>query len=378
MLELMCTYLKVGFLVHMGLWLVAVVHSLLCRTPWLDVQVKNKRKSDGGEEAKRGEGHEPYDYDTANWTPWELFKLMVALGTGLLPVRLIGFVIFVLLIGPVVGLASLFAPSSIPHKVLNACFMCICKLICVCCSCYVSDVQGRDRISWAGKPGSHPILIANHISFIESTHMHWLTGGMSGCMAKSQLSNPGFGAMSKFLNVVIIDPKDLNTRDKVNSGILSYATNAPTEKGEYPCKRAFMIYPEGITNSQRGLFRFNPGAFAPGKPVLPVVQRFPYTSMNPGWVSKSKISAGNDLPLMLVRYMSQFSIQLQVKFMEVWEPNEAEKKDALLYANNLQNYFGLQLDCCITDTSNKILRQEGGPFDLKKPKEGSLLHDGRC
>eukprot|EP00931_Biecheleriopsis_adriatica_P079069 TRINITY_DN52489_c0_g1_i1.p1 TRINITY_DN52489_c0_g1~~TRINITY_DN52489_c0_g1_i1.p1 ORF type:complete len:386 (+),score=71.69 TRINITY_DN52489_c0_g1_i1:47-1159(+) len=363
-------YFQLGFATHMALWLAAIIAYVLCPRDWPDVEVSNKRVSEGGPRAKKGQGHEPYDYDTAAWTPYALFKLAFALATGLLPVRLLGFVFFFAMNIFVVNLAACLEPSSLLYKAFNALFVLGCKMLCACCACYVSDVQGKQRLSWVRQPGPHPILVPNHITLVEAMHLHWLTGGMSGCMAKSQLSNPGFGSLCKFLNVVIVDTKDPDVKTKVNTGISRFADNEPSESGDYPCKRAFVIYPEGITNSQRGLFRFNTGAFAPGKPVLPVVQRFPYKHMNPGWVSRSTISAGNDIPLLLIRYMTQFNMPIQVKFMEVWEPNDAEKKDAMLFANNLQNYFGLQLDCCVTDTGNKILREPDGPFDLKKKKRG--------
>eukprot|EP00930_Biecheleria_cincta_P073210 TRINITY_DN60524_c0_g1_i1.p1 TRINITY_DN60524_c0_g1~~TRINITY_DN60524_c0_g1_i1.p1 ORF type:complete len:378 (+),score=43.55 TRINITY_DN60524_c0_g1_i1:26-1135(+) len=367
MMSALLMYFRIGLGLHCVLWICELVRSTLFPRPWPDVLVGNKRKSEGGSEALQGEGHEPYDYDTAAWTPYAVFKLVLALATGLLPVRLLGFIIFFAAAIPVVSLAACFPPNSTPYWVLNMCFVYICKALCNCCACYVSDVQGMDRLQWIGKSGPHPILVPNHITLVEALHLHWLTGGMSGCMAKSQLSNPGFGPLCKLLNVVIVDNKDPHVKDKVTAGITRFAENASPD---HNYSRAFCIYPEGITNSQRGLYRFNTGAFAPGKAVLPIVQRFPYTHMNPAWVSKSKISAGNDLPLLLIRYMSQFTMPLQVKILEVWEPSEAEKQDAMLYANNLQNYMALQLGCCITSTGNKILREAGGPFDFKKPKGG--------
>jgi len=170
------------------------------------------------------------------------------------------------------------------------------------------------------------------------------------------------------MNAVVIDPKDAQVKEKVKAGITNYAKNCPDEKGALPYSRAFVIYPEGITNSQLGLFRFNIGAFSPGVPVLPIVQRFPYTHMNPGWVSQSKISSGNDLPWILLRYMSQFTMPLQLKVLDVWEPSAAEIADPVLFSNNVQNYMALELGVVVTNTSNKILREKGGPFDMKTAK----------
>ncbi|CAK8998525.1 unnamed protein product [Durusdinium trenchii] len=227
------------------------------------------------------------------------------------------------------------------------------------------QVFHKERLDWIGRPGKHPVLVPNHISMLEAFYLEYLTWGMSGCVAKSQFAIPGVRSATQFSNAVAVDTKDKDVKQKVNEGILKFVHNEPDEKGRYPCGRAFVIYPEGITNSQRGLFRFNTGAFATGMAVQPVVQRFPYKYMNPAWVSDSRISRGNDLPWMMLRYMSQFHVPMQVKICEIWEPIEAERNDAVLYASNVQNFMALQLGIAVTNTGNKILRQKGGPFDLK-------------
>jgi len=178
--------------------------------------------------------------------------------------------------------------------------------------------------------------------------------------------------VAKFLTVIVADPKDPNTKEKTIQGILKFVENAPNDQGRYPYAGAFTIYPEGITGSQHGLFRFNTGAFAPGKAILPCVQRFPYSHMNPGWVSKSKISAGNYGFAQIVRYMSQFTMPLQVKFLELYEPSEAECKEPVVFANNVQNLMALQLGTVTTDTSNKILREKSGPFDFRKKEKPAV------
>eukprot|EP00928_Gymnodinium_smaydae_P048811 TRINITY_DN3268_c0_g1_i2.p1 TRINITY_DN3268_c0_g1~~TRINITY_DN3268_c0_g1_i2.p1 ORF type:complete len:380 (-),score=8.56 TRINITY_DN3268_c0_g1_i2:176-1315(-) len=363
-------YFAVGLSVHLFCWCCELVRSVLCPRKWPDVVVEPRRKSEGGPVAPRGEGHEPYDYDTSRWRPYEVFKLVFSLLTGLLLVRLLLFVVFFWWSILFVKIGASVPRGSCPFRIANYMFCLGCKGLCTSFACYVSDVQGRERLSWVGKPGAHPIIVPNHITMVESFHMHWLTGGMSGVMAKSQLRNPGFSLFPKFLNVVIADTQDPDVKQKVADGISKFADNQPTPQGDYPHSRAFVIYPEGTTNSQRGLYRFNVGAFTPGKPVLPCVQRFPYKHMNPAWVSRSTVSEGNDIPLMFIRCMMQFSVQIQVKFLEVYEPTEAEIRDPTLFANNVQNYMALQLNCCVTDTGNKILREKGGPFDLKKAKEG--------
>lgn len=363
-------YLLLGLGLHLACWIAALARSLLWRREWPDVQVEPKRKSDGGPAAPNGTGHECYDYDTARWTAYAAFKLAFALVTGLLPVRVMAFVSCFCLAITTGTIGARFSPGSLPHRLASRLFALWCKGLCTSCACYVSDVRGLEQLAWVGQPGQHPIIVANHVTMLEAFHLHWLTGGMSGVMAKAQLANPGFKALTKFLNVVIADHKDKDVKDKVTQGIASFAENRPSDRGEYPFSQAFTIYPEGTTNSQKGLFRFNTGAFAPGKPVLPCVQRFPYAHMNPAWVSRSKVSEGNDVPLVVLRCMTQFDVPLQVKFLDVYRPTEAEKIDPTLYANNVQNYMAMQLGCCATDTPNKVLRETGGPFDVGRAKQG--------
>jgi len=361
-------YFALGAALHFFIWFCEIIRTLLCPSAWPDVPIKEKRKSEGGEQAPVGQGHEVYDYDTPGWPCTAILKLVFALVTGLLPFRLIAFIFFFVLVGLMVRLGSLLTPGSLPQRFVDVVFHVFMKILCSCCATYAVQVFNKERLAWVQKPGPHPILVPNHISLVEAFNLHGVTWGMSGCVAKSQLAIPGIGWAATYMGAVVIDPKDKDMKEKVKAGITKFAKNEPDEHGRYPFKRAFTIYPEGITNSQLGLYRFNTGAFSPGVPVLPVLQRFPYTNMNPAWVSASKISSGNDLPWILLRYMSQITMPLHVKFMDVWEPTDAEMADPVLFASNVQNYMALQLGCVVTDTSNKILREKGGPFDLKAAK----------
>ncbi|CAJ1443131.1 unnamed protein product [Effrenium voratum] len=362
-------YFGLGVALHLLLWLVACLQSCICPARWPDVELRNKRKSEGGEEAIQGQGHECYEYDTPGWPPYALFKVVFGLCTGLLTFRLLSFILFFGLTGLTVRVGTFFRRGSFMHRFCNSSFAVLSRMLCNLSACYVIQVFHGERLDWVGRPGRHPVVVPNHISMIEAFSMNWLTWVMAGCVAKSQLSIPGVGAAADFVNGVVVDTKDPNVKEKVNAGILQYVNNQPDEKGKLPHSKAFVIYPEGVTNSQRGLFRFNTGAFTPGQPVQPIVQRFPYKFMNPAWVSDSRVSKGNDMPWLFFRYMSQFTMPLQVKVCEIWEPNEAEKADPFLFAGNVQNYMGLQLGIPVTSTSNKILREAGGPFDLKKQSQ---------
>mmetsp|Transcript_94490 Transcript_94490/g.115739 ORF Transcript_94490/g.115739 Transcript_94490/m.115739 type:complete len:385 (-) Transcript_94490:14-1168(-) len=358
-------YFGFGLVFHLLLWFLAVLQNCLCPFQWPDITLQKKRKSEGGEEALQGAGHECYEYDTPGWPPYAVFKLVLSLCTGLLLFRLISFAVVFSIVALSVKIGCYFPPFSCGHRFCNATFAVLSRLLCNLASCYTVQVFHGERLKWIRQPGLHPVVVPNHISMLEAFNLEYMTWVMSGCVAKSQFAIPGVKSATQFVNGVAVDTKDKEVKQKVNAGILKFVVNEPDDRGRLPHSRAFVIYPEGITNSQKGLFRYNTGAFAPGMPVQPIVQRFPYKFMNPAWVSDSKVGPGNDLPWMMLRYMSQFQITLQVKVCEIWEPNDAEKVDPVLYASNVQNYMALELGIAVTNTSNKILREKGGPFDLK-------------
>lgn len=328
--------------------------------------------SDGGPVAKQGEGHEGYHYDTDKWTCYDKLKLAFGLATGLLAFRCVfGILIFVYIAGVAFVGGACTSPGTAMFKAARFLFAVGCKLLSTTLACYVIEVTGRENIKWIGKPGRHPIIIPNHITYLEVFNMHWLTGGMSGVMSKAMMKTPGFKHVAKLLDVIVVDPKDADVKDKVRAGIMNFVENQPNAEGAHLYAHAFTMYPEGITGSQFGLYRFNTGAFVPGQPILPCVQRFPYSFFNPAWVSKSTISEGNYGFWQIVRYATQFTIPCQVKFLEIYEPNAQEIQDPLLYAKNVQNYMALQLDIHVTDTSYKILRDPDGPFLSVQQKQGA-------
>jgi len=356
-------YLCFGFALHTTFGVLEFLRTLVFRRPWPNVELKQKRLSDGAPSAPEGEGHEVYQYDTP-WNAYAAFKLLLALATGLLPVRLGIFTTCFMSNVFAMAAGARLPKGSFLRRCAERQFAWGCKGLSMSCACYAFEIYGAEHLKWVRKPGQHPIICPNHISLVEVFNLHWLTGGMSGVMAKSQLSIPFMSTCVGALDLVIIDPKDPENKEKVKALIRKFTQNEAEGK-IHPFSRAFTIYPEGVTSGQFGLWRFNLGAFEPGVTVLPCVQRFPYKHYNPGWVSNSKLNPGNDLPMMLLWCMSQFTIPYQVKFLPPWEPSDAELKDAALFANNMQNYMAVQLGCKKTATSYKLLREKDGPFDMK-------------
>lgn len=86
-----------------------------------------------------------------------------------------------------------------------------------------------------------------------------------------------------------------------------------------------LLFPEGTTKAARCLVKFRTGAFVSGEPVQPLALRF--------WPEFAWVGS---LTRHIFRMLTHWGSMVEVTFLPVYFPNEAEKKDPTLYANNVQ------------------------------------------
>ena len=109
-----------------------------------------------------------------------------------------------------------------------------------------------------------------------------------------------------------------------------------------------MIFPEGSLSCNHSIFKFKPGAFAPGKPVQPIVHKFPYTSLNPVWTGEGYTGYGFDKILYLMCCQPWNRVDIAV--LPVYYPDDAEKADPKLFAENVRDLMAYVADYPITDS----------------------------
>ena len=79
-----------------------------------------------------------------------------------------------------------------------------------------------------------------------------------------------------------------------------------------------MIFPEGSTSNRRALMTFAPGAFNPGKPVQPVLIRFPNAVDTVTWTWNQPHGA-----LAVLWYtLSQPFTRAEVEYLAPYRPSE--------------------------------------------------------
>merc|ERR1712147_209525 len=100
------------------------------------------------------------------------------------------------------------------------------------------------------------------------------------------------------------------------------------------------------------LLKFKAGAFLAGAPILPICFKFDYTNFNPAWIATGH---GNIL-FLFYRACCQFVNRLEIAVLPVYFPNEEEKKDPNLYAENVRRYMAVAMDMPISNTGLEMIK----------------------
>lgn len=182
-----------------------------------------------------------------------------------------------------------------------------------------------------------PILaLAPHSSFVDSLAAVYM-GGPS-IVAKGETSQiPVFGKLINFTQPIYVYREDPNSRHNTIKEIIKRATS----KLDWP---QILIFPEGTCTNRSCLITFKPGAFYPGVPVQPVCIRYPNEMDTVTWTWDGP----GPLKLIWLTLTRPYSF-CEIEFLPVYKPNEAEKKDPKLFANNVRAVMARALGVPVSD-----------------------------
>ena len=171
------------------------------------------------------------------------------------------------------------------------------------------------------------VLVCNHMGPFEATAiLHF-----SRATVVSRIENasiPLFGSVLRSLQCIFVNRNSVESRDDTIHQIQERATAKP---GVWP---QLLIFPEGTTGNGRSIMRFRTGAFIPGVAVQPIVAKFNFKNCDPSWCDQ-RIGMG---PTMF-RVMTQIYNSLELHYLPTYHPNEAERADPALYAENVRQYM---------------------------------------
>ena len=165
------------------------------------------------------------------------------------------------------------------------------------------------------------ILVANHIGYVEILLL--VRTYVPSVVAKAEIARyPLMGKIAQALQCVFVDRKDPGDRERVRD-LLQWRASAPP--GTFP---PLLIFPEGTTANAEVLLKFQRGIFTTGAPVQPLAVRTHFTYFNPSW------SMGEMGPHVMGLFCRIYhSVTLQE--LPLYTPCPAEVSDPILYADNV-------------------------------------------
>lgn len=111
-----------------------------------------------------------------------------------------------------------------------------------------------------------------------------------------------------------------------------------------------VVFPEGTTTNGTCLIRFRRGSFVAGLPVQPVLIRHPFKHFSPTWETIPILSYA-------FRLLTQFVNFVEIIYLPVYIPNEEEKKDPSLFAENVRRKMAAVVNLPLKDaTRNDKMR----------------------
>ena len=101
-----------------------------------------------------------------------------------------------------------------------------------------------------------------------------------------------------------------------------------------------MIFPEGTTTNGTCLIKFNKGAFVHQRSVMPVILKYPYQYHNP---STPRDMGAAKFPHLIFMFL-QFTTNVIIEYLPLYNPTSEEKANPQLYASNVQKLMAKELN----------------------------------
>ncbi|KAJ8972089.1 hypothetical protein NQ317_018333 [Molorchus minor] len=147
----------------------------------------------------------------------------------------------------------------------------------------------------------------------------------------------GLVELINFTQPVYVWRDDPDSRQNTIKEIINRATS----KLDWP---QILIFPEGTCTNRSCLITFKPGAFYPGVPIQPVCIRYPNKLDTVTWTWEGPSA----LKLLWLTLTQPFS-NCELEFLPIYVPNEEEKRDPKLFANNVRAVMAKALGVPVVD-----------------------------
>jgi len=185
-----------------------------------------------------------------------------------------------------------------------------------------------------------PIVVGNHVTFFDGYFL-WGKYNGSGISKIENSRIPIIGSFFIGTQCILIDRSSAESR-KAGVQLISQRALHALNDNSY---NQLLMFPEGTTTNGTSLIAFKPGAFLPGVPIQPVCMTYPNTYCDLTW--PPNVNMGRTLFFTLC----QFTNYMEVDYLPIYIPNDQEKTDAQLFANNVRDVMAKALQQPITEHS---------------------------
>ena len=212
---------------------------------------------------------------------------------------------------------------------------------------WIKKVDHR-KIDCPGK-GKEPkhIMVYNHVSYCDPLVLLSCVGPCSGVAKSGVATIPLVGKITVALQYILISRNGSN--DKANKFTCTLdpqeaVTKRSLEAEDFP---VFTLAPEATTKPKHCLLKFRKGAFVPGKPVVPVLLKYPCKHFNVGWGIPYSDA------FHVWRFLSQCIHRCEIEILSTYYPSSEEQSDPELYAENVRKLMGDWLGVDLVDSDVK-------------------------
>jgi len=198
-------------------------------------------------------------------------------------------------------------------------------------------VKGRDHLRQGLRDGA--VVVANHVSYADAFAVvaAFCPCGITLEYTKTiPLLGPGIRALQ---NIYVS-----NDGASEQGGAARAVGDRAERSAEFDVP--VIVFPEGTLSDGKGLLRFKTGAFAAGRPVVPLVMRYgrgrAAASAAPGPLGGALDASFSPawgivpMPFHLLRMLTQLFNPLEMEFLPVYRPSDAERASPRLYAESVR------------------------------------------
>uniref|UniRef100_A0A1B0AIX0 Phospholipid/glycerol acyltransferase domain-containing protein n=1 Tax=Glossina pallidipes TaxID=7398 RepID=A0A1B0AIX0_GLOPL len=211
-----------------------------------------------------------------------------------------------------------------------------------------------------------PILVvAPHSSYVDSIIV--AATGPPAIVAKQETSNiPLLGKIITFAQPIYVQREDSNSRQNTVRTIVERARSEDDWSH-------VIIFAEGTCTNRKALIKFKPGAFYAGVPVQPVLLKYPnkYDTFTWTWDGPGALK-------LLWLTLSTFYNNCEIEYLPVYYPNEDEKADPFLYAENVRAVMARALGVPTSEYSFEDVVMMTRARSLNVPCSADIIEIERC